>query len=77
MTQNERNCDGSRLVANQTEFQMNSPRQENGDGEAKGPPSFFLAFGKFFRCPFSSESTRQSSAIRDYSEFPVFTDEWR
>ena len=39
MTQNERNCDGSRLLVNQTEFQMNSPRQKLAI-EKRG---FFLA----------------------------------
>jgi hypothetical protein len=43
MTQNERNCDGSRLVANQTEFQMNSPRQKLAI-EKQGLTTFFQLF---------------------------------
>ena len=52
MTQNERNCDGSRLVANQTEFQMNSPRQENWRWRSEGSGKLFFGFLKVFQVPF-------------------------
>ena len=51
MTQNERNCDGSRLLANQTEFQMNLPRQKLAI-EKRGSDKLFSAFLKFFKAPF-------------------------
>ena len=43
MTQNERNCDGSRLLANQTEFQMNLPRQKLAI-EKRGSDKLFFGF---------------------------------
>jgi hypothetical protein len=61
----------------QTEFQMNSPRQKLAIEKRGADKLFFTFFESFFKRPFSSESTDQSSAIRDYSEFAVFTDEWR
>ena len=58
----------------QTEFQMNSPRRKLAIEKRESDK---LSLKVFLGAPFSSESTDQSSAIRDYSEFPVFTDEWR
>src|SRR6266550_9415787 len=61
----------------QTEFQMSSPRQKLAIEKQGSDNLFFSFFESFFRRPFSSESTDQSSAIRDYSEFAVFADQWR
>ena len=61
----------------QTEFQMNSPRQKLAIEKRGSDKLFFTFFENFFRRPSSSESTDQSSAIRDYSEFAVFADQWR
>src|SRR5438093_1333121 len=52
---------------------MNSPRRKLAI-EKRESDKLSL---KVFRRPFSSESTDQSSAIRDYSEFAVFADQWR
>ena len=43
MTQNERNCDSSRVLDNQTEFQMNSPRQKLAI-EKRGSDKLFFTF---------------------------------
>jgi hypothetical protein len=61
----------------QTEFQMNSPCQKLAI-EKRGSDKLFSAFFEsFFRRPSSLESTDQSSAIRDDSEFAVFAGRWR
>jgi hypothetical protein len=61
----------------QTEFQMNSPRQKLAIEKRGSDNLFFSFFESFFWRPFSSESRDQSSAIRNYSEFAVFADQWR
>ena len=58
----------------QTEFQMNSPPQKLAI-EKRGSDKLFLK--AFFGRPSGLQSTDQSSAIRDYGQVPVFTDEWR